>query len=129
MRVHLREACFAGPNSPARVGCKHTEMIRNPCPNHDYRPRARRKGQTARFCRLCLNQQEMADRWKNVRKAFVTIRSSTRKRLAAVKPPGISAAAKQWKFSIVASLRPDCASERVRVLIGIDCEHKVLSND
>ena len=129
MPVHFTKACFAGPNSFARVGRNHTAMIKDPCPNHDYRPKAKRKRQTARFCRLCLNQQEMAERWRNIRKAFMTIRSSTRKRSAAAKPPTISAAAKQWKLSIVASLRSDSASEGLRVLIGIDCSHKVLSND
>src|SRR5215469_16613905 len=96
MPAHLREACFAGSNSPDRVGCKHTEMVKSPCPNHEYRRCTRREGQTARFCRLCINQQEMAERWRNIRKAFMIIRSSTRKRSAAPKPAVISAATKPW---------------------------------
>lgn len=130
MPAPIKEDGFIGPNPPARVGHDNNkEVVQDPCPNHEYRPRAKRMGQTTDFCRLCINQQEMAERWKNIRKAFLTIRSSTRKRSAAQNTPVISAAAKQWKFSIVASLRPDSASGGVQVLIGIDCGQKGPSND
>jgi hypothetical protein len=129
MPVCIREDGLIGLNAPARVRRDDREVVKDPCPNHEYRHRAKRKGQTARLCRLCLDQQEMSKRWKDIRKAFITVRSSTRKRSAAPKPAVISVATKQWKFSIVASLRPDSTSEAVRVLIGIDCGQKVLSND
>jgi hypothetical protein len=105
------------------------EVVNSPCPNHEYRSRAKRMGQTASLCKLCLDQQEMAERWRNIRRAFITIRSSTRKRSVAQNPPVISASAKQWKFSIVASLRPDSSPRGIRVLIGIDCNQKLPSND
>lgn len=121
MPVHLGEGCFIGPNSPARVGHKHTEMVESPCPNHEYRSRAKRMGQTAELCRLCLNQQEMAERWKNIRKAFMTIRSSSRRGSALLKRPIISAARNQWKVSIFGSLCPDAQTEGMRVVIAVDC--------
>jgi hypothetical protein len=114
MPVRLAEHCFIGSKPPARVGRDDKEEA-SPCPNHEYRSCAERKGQTEKFCRLCLNQQEMAARWRNIRKAFITIRSSTRKALAP-SPAVISTEIKHWKFSIVASLRPDSAP----VLIGIE---------
>lgn len=130
MPVLIKEDGFMGPNPPARVEHDNNkEVRRDPCPNHEYRARAKRMGQMASFCRLCLNQQEMAKRWKDIRKAFMTIRSSTRKRSAAATPAVISVATKQWKFSIVASLRSDYASEGVRVLIDVDCGQKALPND
>jgi hypothetical protein len=129
MPVPLREGGFIGPNPPARVGQDNNkEGLQDTCPNHEYRPRAKKKGQIASFCRLCLNQQEMTKRWKDIRKAFMTIRSSTRKRLAATKSPVISAARQQWKISVTASLSPASAPECVRLSIGVDCGQKV-SND
>jgi hypothetical protein len=129
MPVDLAEPCVTDRNPPARVQGDEKEVVRIPCPNHEYRSCAKRMGQIASRCRLCLNQQEMAERWRNIRKAFMTIRSYTRKRSAAQKEPVISPAARPWKFSIVASLHPDSAPGGVRVLIGIECGQKVLSND
>ncbi len=115
MPVRLKEHCFIRPNAPARVRREKKKVVKDPCPNHEYRSRANRMGQTAEFCRLCINQHEMAERWKNIRKAFMTIRSSTRRRSAAVKAPAISAARSDWKLSINISLSPAAPPEDVRV--------------
>ncbi len=124
MPVPIKEDGFAGPNAPARVG---QEVVQDPCPNHEYRPRAKRMGEIASFCRLCLNQQEMSKRWKDIRKAFMTIRSSTPKRCGPAKPRVISAARNKWEISIMTSLCPATALECVRLSIGVDCGQ--VSND
>jgi hypothetical protein len=90
---------------------EQTQLVRNPYPNHVYHPRTKRMGKVSKYRALCMNQQEMAERWKNIRKALATIRCSTRKSLAAAKPAPVSAARTQWEVSIVrtGSIFPESA--------------------
>jgi hypothetical protein len=120
MPVPIGQDGFMGPNSPARLGRKHKEMVESTCPNHEYRSCAKRMGQRTGFCRLCLNQQEMAERWRNIRKAFVIIRSSTRKRSADRKPAVIPQSGTQWKISIAGPLCPATAVKGMQVVIAVD---------
>jgi len=53
-----------------------------------------------------MDQLEMAERWKNVRKALATIRRSTRKSSVAAKPASVSSARNQWEVSIVGAAPP-----------------------
>lgn len=116
---------FGALNSSPRVQDtgtnERTQLIKNPCPNHVYRPRTKRMGQVAKFCALCMNQQEMAERWKNIRKALATIRCSTRKSSAAAKPAAVPRSKDQWEVSIVGATRPATATGRMRVLVVVNC--------
>ena len=87
-----------------------TQLVKNPCPNHEYRSRTKRMGQVAKYCALCMDQQEMAARWKKIRKALATIQRFTRKSSAAAKPASASAAKTQWAVSIVGAADPPALS-------------------
>jgi len=124
MPIRPREHDFRARNSPGRVQdagtCENTQLVRNPCPNHEYRSRTTRDGSLAKFCVLCLNQAAMRERWKKIRKALATIRRSTRKSSAAAKPASVSAAKTQWEVSIVGAAIPATATEGMRVLVVIN---------
>jgi hypothetical protein len=113
---------FRVDNSPSRVQDterkEKTQLVKNQCPNHEYRCRTKRMGQVAKYCGLCVDQQEMAERWKKIRKALATIRCFTRKSSAAAKPASVSAARTQWEVSIVRATNPTAAIE---VIVVIDC--------
>jgi hypothetical protein len=96
-------------------------MFRNSCPNRLYRRRTKRMGQVAEFCALCMGQQEMAARWKNIRKALASIRCFTGRSLPAAKPASVVAATTQWDVSIVRTAGPAPATEGLRVLLVVDC--------
>jgi hypothetical protein len=68
-----------------------------------------------------MDQQEMMERWKKIRKALTTIRCLTRKSSAAAKPASFAAAKTQWEISIVGAASPATATEGMRVLVVIDC--------
>ena len=127
MPIQLPEHDSRADNSPSRVqGTERneaTQTVRNPCPNHPYRRRTRRMGQVAKYCALCIGQQEMAERWKNIRKALATLRCFTRKSSAAAKPASVSPARTQWELSIVQAAGPATATEGLRVLVVINGNH------
>jgi hypothetical protein len=103
------------------VNHRKKKPIKNPCPNHCYRFRTIRDGKLEKFCALCINQAAMRERWKNIRKAFATIRCFTRKSSAAAKPASVSPARNRWEVSIVGAASPAIATEGMRVLVVIDC--------
>ena len=125
MPIRPPEQAFRVDNSPSRVQDtdrnEKTQLVRNPCPNHEYRPRTKRMGQVAKYCALCMDQQEMAKRWRNIRKALTTIRCSTRKSSAAANLASVSAAATQWEVSIVRAASPATAVAALRVLLVVNC--------
>jgi len=108
-------------NSPPECrtpkNAKRGRLVRNRCINHEYRSRAKRMGQVAKFCALCMDQQEMAARWKKIRKALATIRCCTRKSSAAAKATSIPTANTQWEVSIVRTAAPATSTEGLRVLV------------
>ena len=117
MPVQPPEHDFRALNLPPRVqddgAHEKTQLVRNLCPNHVYRPRTKRMGQVAKFCALCMDQQEMAKRWKNIRKALATIRCSTRKSSAAAKT--------HWEVSVIRTAGPATATEGLRIIVVMDC--------
>ena len=104
MPVRLPEHAFRVDNSPSRVQDternQKTQLVKNTCPGHEYRSRTKRMGQVAKYCALCMDQQEMAARWKNIRRALATIRRFTRKSSAASEPASVSPARAQLEVSI-----------------------------
>jgi hypothetical protein len=124
MPVRPPEHDFRADNPPSRVqGAEKneaTQTVRNPCPNHPYRRRTKRMGQVAEYCALCMDQQEMAGRWKNIRKTLATLRHLSRKPSAAAKSASAPAAKTQWEVSIVRIGGPATATEGLRVLVVIN---------
>ena len=124
MPVQPTEHGFRALNLPPRVqddwAHEKTQLVRNPCPNHVYRPRTKRMGQVAKYCALCMDQQEMVERWKNIRKALATIRRFTRKSSAAAKPASVSATRTQWEISIIRTASPPTATEGLRVVVAVN---------
>jgi hypothetical protein len=98
-----------------------TQLVKNPCPNHEYRPRTKRMGQVAKYCALCIGQLEMAARWRKIRKAVATIRCLTRKSSVAAKAASVPAAKTEWEVSIVRTAGPPTATKGMRLLVVIDC--------
>jgi len=123
MPVRPTEQGFRALNSPPRVqddgAHEKTQLVRNPCPNHEYRPRTKRMGRVAKFCALCMDQQEMRGRWKNIRKALATVRRSTRRSSAAAKAALVSART-QWEISIIRTASPATATEGLRVVVAVN---------
>lgn len=123
MPILPTEHDFKAVNSPPSVqdtGTHEKRVIKNPCPNHENRPRTKRMGQVAKYCALCMDQQEMAARWKNIWKALATIRCFTRKSSPAAEPASTSVEA-HWEVSIVRTASPATAAEGMQVLVAIDC--------
>jgi len=112
---------FVIDNSPSRVqGTEKneaTQTVRNFCRNHPYRRRTRRMGQVASYCALCMDQQEMAARWKKIRKALATIRCS--RLFGAAKATSVPAAKTYWEVAIVRTAIPPTAIEGMRLLVVI----------
>src|SRR5208337_5547330 len=111
-------------NPPSRVQDQiqeKTQLAKNPCPNHEYRSRTKRMGEVAKYCALCMDQQEMATRWKNIRKALATIRCLTRKSSAAANAASAFAAKTRWEVSIVRPTGPANDPQGMHVSIVIDC--------
>jgi hypothetical protein len=110
MSARPTERAIRVDNSPSRVQDternEKVQVVKNPCPNHEYRSRTKRMGQVAKYCALCMDQQEMAARWKKIRKALATIRRFTRKSSAAAKPASISPARAQLEVSIEVRVGP-----------------------
>ena len=125
MPVRPPEHAFRVDNSSSRVQDternEKTHLVKNPCPNHEYRPRTKRMGQVAKYCALCMDQQEMAERWKSIRKAVATIRCFTRKSSVAAKAASVPAAKTEWEVSIVRTVGPPTATKGMRLLVVIDC--------
>jgi hypothetical protein len=88
--AHVFRALNSSPRVQDTGTHEKTQLVRNHCPNHEYRSRTIRRGKIAELCALCINQREMAERWKNIRKALATIRCSIRKSSAAAKPASVS---------------------------------------
>jgi hypothetical protein len=103
------------------VNHRRKKLIKNACPNHTYRSRTIRDGKLEKFCALCINQAAMRERWKNIRKAFATIRCFTPKSPAAAKPVSVFAARNQWEVSIVRAASSTPVTEGTRVFVVIDC--------
>ena len=123
MPVHPPECDFRVDNSPSRAQehlQENARLVRNPCPNHLYRTCTRRMGQVAKYCALCMNQQEMAERWKNIRKALATSRRFTRKSSSAGKPAEVAAARTHWEISIVRTSSQATVTEGMRLLVVIN---------
>ena len=115
---------FTALNSPRRVQGVGThekiQLLRSPCPNHEYRSRTKRMGQVAKYCALCMDQREMAERWKNIRKALVTIRCSTRKSSAAAKPRSAFPAEKDRQVSVTAALVTIAVPQEKHVVVVVN---------
>jgi hypothetical protein len=97
-----------------------TQVISKTCPNHVYRPRTKRMGEVAKYCALCMDQEEMAARWKKIRKALATVRCLTRKSSVAAKAASVPAAKTQWEISIVRTASRAAAAEGMRLLVVIN---------
>ena len=125
MNVRPPEHDFRVDNSSSRVQDtvrnEKTHLVKNPCPNHEYRPRTKRMGQVAKYCALCIDQQEMAARWKSIRKAVATIRCFNRKSSVAAKAASVPAAKTEWEVSLVRTAGPPTATKGMRLLVVIDC--------
>jgi len=61
------------------IKCHQKQLVKKPCPNHEYRSRTTPNGRLAKFCSLCMGQEEMMRRWKKIREALTVVRRSTRR--------------------------------------------------
>jgi head-tail adaptor len=122
MPVRPPEHDFRVDNSSWRVQDtvrnEKTHLVKYPCPNHEYRSRTKRMGQVAKYCALCMDQQDMAARWKSIRKAVATIRCFNRKSSVAAKA---ASAKTEWEVSIVRTAGPPTATKGMRLLVVINC--------
>jgi hypothetical protein len=124
MPTRPTEQGFRALNLPARVhdtgAHERTQLAKNLCPNHEYRSRTKRMGQAAKYGALCMDQREMAERWKNIRKALVTIRCSTRKSSAPAKPRMAFPADKDRQVSVSAAVVTIAVPEEIHVVVVVN---------
>ena len=118
MPVRPPEHGFTALNLPSRVQDARThELVRNPCPNHEYRSRTTRDGSLAKLCSLCLNQAAMRGRWKKVRKALATPRRFSRKSSSIAK---LAAACQARNWHQVSIVIPTPATPGIQIIVVLN---------
>ena len=121
MPARPSEHGFTALNSPSRVQDARThELVRNPCPNHEYRSRTTRDGSLAKFCSLCINQAVMRERWKKIRKALVTLRRFSRKSSSIAKLAGACQARNWPQVLIVGAAIPTPATPGMQIIVVLN---------
>ena len=103
------------------IKCHQKQLVKKPCPNHQYRSRTTRSGRLARFCSLCMGQEKMRHRWERIREALTVVSRSTRRSSSAGVTASASEARNRQQVTLTIPVIQPAVAHDLCIVVVVNC--------
>ena len=102
------------------INYRKKKLVNKPCPNHEYRSRTIRNGRLAKFCSLCMDQNEMMRRWKKIREVLTVVSRSTRRSSAAGATASVSEPRNPQQVILIIPVVPPAVAQDLHIVLVVN---------